>query len=144
MSKNLTGISLLTDRAAGFKSDFGMKWRGFTYALVVFHSTNDPVMINCNQKQLMSCYFTEHLYIIMSLVGGARRSFLKIKCRSCFRVSEAVSSHNHVDLGCSCLLSLLPTEFVYCRPVLYSIISYGNFRVYRPYSVVTNISYSHF
>ena len=42
MSKNLTGISLLTDRAAGFNSDFGMKWRAFTYALVVFHSTNDP------------------------------------------------------------------------------------------------------
>ena len=48
MSKNLTGISLLTDRAAGFKSDFGMKWRAFTYALVVFHNTNDPVMVNCN------------------------------------------------------------------------------------------------
>ena len=41
----------------------------------------------------------------MSLVGGARRSFLKINADLqlyliCFRVSKAVSSHNHVDLGC--------------------------------------------
>ena len=48
MSNNLTGISLLTDQAADFKSDFGMKWHAFTYALVVFHSTNDPVMVPCN------------------------------------------------------------------------------------------------
>ena len=38
----------------------------------------------------------------MSLVGGARQSFLNIKCRSiyliCFRVSEAVSSHNMLIL----------------------------------------------
>ena len=42
----------------------------------------------------------------MFLVGGARRSgFSKTDKMQiyliCFRVSEAVSSHNHVDLGCS-------------------------------------------
>ena len=117
-----------------------MKWHAFTYALVVFHSTNDGQLQLKTIDELL-LYGTSIYYVSC---WRCQTIFSKNKMQLyliCFRVSEAVSSYNHVDLGCSCLLSLLPTEFVYCQPVMYSIISYGNFRVYRPYSVVsTNIS----